>query len=130
MNDNELFELCREVYEKTGWDGTPNCYAYLKNPYVDVWAWEVIPLHEDNVDDVDEWHPLYTSDYLLEKLPTHDKNNVHANFGVSMLLASNPKKWGASWECDSGEYEMVHADTPLKALLKLTLALHEAGELI
>lgn len=103
--DSELFELCKEVYEKTGWRG-----------------WELVTLRDDGAMFVDEqdksliaekgFTVLYTSDYLLEKLP-----RVH-------LDPSMHSMWRASYGITS-----TLAETPLKALLKLTLVLHEAGEL-
>jgi len=129
--DNELFELCKEVYEATGqmWDGTEKCYAYIDEFNSGEKHWRIIPLHEDNVDDVDDWHPLYTSDYLLEKLP----KIINVGYWLVIEVESITK--------DSTKYNVRYknginnhlyggvADTPLKALLKLTLALKEAGEL-
>lgn len=123
--DQELFELCKEAYEKTGWDGTSRCYAYLKNPYIDVWAWEIIPCHEDNIYDVDEWHPLYDSDYLLEKL-SGLKHTIYLTQGKKWVDGRQVGVWAEAQYSDS-----INAgdkgDTPLKALLKLAIALDDAG---
>ena len=117
---SELFELCKEVYELTGWDGTDKCRAYLKNPYVDVWDWETIPCHEDNVVDVDEWYPLYTSDYLLDKLLPITSIQLKSKANGDIRLFYFPEK---------PDYATYDYDTPLKCLLALTIALSEAGEL-
>lgn len=130
--DNELFELCKEVYKRhEGWDTTDFCYAYLENPYVKgLWAWEVIPLHEDNVDDVDEWHPLYTSDYLLEKLPKRIKDTYGKAYWLTLSPIDGDGSWSACYEYENNDSNRIEwSDSPLKALLKLTIALHEAGEL-
>lgn len=127
MNDEELFELCTQVYEKTGW--TPTSYTA-----------------PDDTKSVLSQHPLYNSDYLLAKLP-HEisskddwDDEVTGSFGLwkskgqftcgyidgengflPMQVIEDEDKYytDAEW----------NADTPRKALLKLTLALAEAGEL-
>lgn len=104
----ELFDLFRSVYEKTGWEPTD---------------WQ----HGD-----ENGQPLYTSDYLLEKLPgyialtstTWDdvhvyKKDSELDYQACACYQSNVK----------GKLIQKVADTPLKALLKLTIALSEAGEL-
>ena len=111
--DQELFDLCKEVYEATGWDDN----KLLPKG---------IPAHLG-------YCPLYTSDYLLEKLPSW---YFDTDIEETMVLALMPHmletdKWIARYETPEhrgSEFEAI-ADTPLKALLKLTLALHEAGEL-
>jgi len=57
----------------------------------------------------------FTSDYLLEKLPK----------GVSVVKEQLTDNYNAGLP----RVTRLVSDTPLKALLKLTLALHEAGEL-
>lgn len=106
---SELFELCREVYDRTGWeagDWTP--------PYRDT-------------DTSLRRHPRYTSDCLLEKLQSwfYDMGaNDFGQFGVTMLADSCIAKVRSH----DGEFsEQAAADTPLKALLKLTIALDKAG---
>ena len=108
---SELFELCKEVYRRHQfWAGTDMIFG--KEVGRD---WRIMPLtlripKHNRI-------PLYTSDYLLEKLPL-----------VSV------EKWNNEWiaasgrDTDSPKYGCID-DTPLKALLKLTIALSEAGEL-
>lgn len=112
--DNKLFELCKSVYEKTGWK---TGQWYENN------VWE----GNEKLVSTERTYPLYTSDYILEKLPKETR------FGTPQLI------WYARhWEaCYTDAFDSLWnqelkshaADTPLKALLKLTLALHEAGEL-
>ena len=88
--DNECFELCKEVYKRTGW----KTGDYMKG------------------------YPIkYTSDYLLEKLPP-----TSVARGVAFSVAT---RIAATYEQLIG----AEGDTPLKALLKLTIALSEVGEL-
>lgn len=97
---SELFELCKEVYERTGWL-------------------------------VNDRSPEYTSDYLLEKLPASIKQDEEKVF----LRGLHPNHSGSAAtalyrDMDSGEaYIQVFAKTSLKALLKLVIALDDAGEL-
>lgn len=105
--DTELFELCKEVYERTKW-------VFGNEDDVFDYPHQTEGKHERFVS------PLYTSDYLLEKLqPRNPVINFHSKLWGATCYDS-PNVNGSSW---------VEADTPLKALLKLTIALHEAGEL-
>ena len=103
---NELFELCKQVYEVTGWKDT-HSRIDDSNHTVRNEGNEVL-LGTKQV-------PLYTSDYLLEKLPeTYNKQELALwRSGVS------------SWRAGYSPIESYRDDTPLKALLKLSLKLHE-----
>lgn len=106
-NDTELFELCKEVYIQTQWDDT---YRIFVNNQI----WNKLDFVADKkIQKSNVYIPLYTSDYLLEKLPN------------SCMVYKHPRGFGAKMALKLNQF----ADTPLKALLKLTLALHEAGEL-
>lgn len=127
--DYGLFELCKQVYEATGWkytigrfhdDGSYDGYvghkgvAYTPNPQDAEWLPKNIP--------------LYTSDYLLEKLSViTDYVSVKRSNKIS-IDASNDEKgnWYAHYWFKSRRVQ-VKSDTPLKALLKLTIALDDAG---
>lgn len=96
--ENEVFELCKQVYEATGWNPTD---------------WQ---------HGIENGQPLYTSDYLLDKLP---------KFIDDRRLTLQPvigNRWDASYdlinEADDSIYDSF-AKTPLKALLKLSIELHE-----
>lgn len=121
MEDKELFELCKQVYEKTRWNS------------------------QGNEDFGERESPLYTSDYILEELPDAIKHPEHG-YKWRLQLKKIGKWYVASYENElwvrvymANEYrtdeklytwkEPYTADTPLKALLKLTIALHEAGQL-
>ena len=100
--DNELFELCKEVYEKTGWNGST-----LEKMALSMADSE---LHSEC--------PLYTSDYLLEKLPaTGYKGGI---LSIKKYESVGDFMYGASYGVFGAEHI---ADTPLKALLKLTISL-------
>lgn len=120
---SELFELCQKVYKLTSWKDTRNRLDdgnyTIRNEGNEVLLGSKQAL-------------LYTSDYLLEKLPgyialtstTWDdvhvyKKDSELDYQACACYQSNVK----------GKLIQRVADTPLKALLKLTIALSEAGEL-
>ena len=112
----ELFELCKQVYEATGWENDP----YIKHL-------NKAPKYEHRYGNAS----IYTSDYLLEKLPEEIKKRV--------LVVTNGDRPHAGYaERDNyGNYTLdeyywknaQYSDEVRKALLKLTIALSEAGEL-
>lgn len=108
--DKELFELCKKVYKRFGWDEGYK-YFYGTTPYAHNTKHSLL----DNT-------PLYTSDYLLERLPLRSKRIED----TAMLgRATNNNGWSIIYR------DMAYlADTPLKALLKLIIALDDAGQLV
>jgi len=106
--DNELFELCKEVHEHLAWDG-----------HLADWG-------DSKLDSYGQLVPKYNSDYLLEKLPSGvcvQKDSAmmgEKQFYVAAMVyfKGTPK-----------EYRLNCGDktSPLKALLKLVLALNDAG---
>ena len=138
--DNELFELCKQVYEKTGWTRTHKVW------HEDTLTSPTACGYED-IKHAIHFTPLYTSDYVLEKLP-HEVMSVDewgdeqtgtfglwkANNGYSCGYLHEESFIRLLEETDSDGEKYYRdaeffADTSLKALLKLTLALAEAGEL-
>lgn len=134
--DTELFELCKEVYERfPEWKKTGHWFFEQDNqPGLADQKWlptitcdSEAAMHNDYPYFEAEVCPLYTSDYLLEKLP----RKIHRDAWLNLYpMDRGGNDWGASYDTDNDEnLGFVFADTPLKALLKLTLALHESGEL-
>ena len=99
---SELYELCREVYERTGWEAPETYKAEDGNPEND---WQA-----------------YNTDYLLEELP---KEQFTQPDFVECLMVRKDSETSYT----AGYFLIIEtkADTPLKALLKLTIALSEAG---
>lgn len=126
--DNELFELCKEVSERTEW--LPEDCDWWFYSATDLTVYDLVK-HDDyykfiSVYEPKGYVPLYTSDYLLEKLTNvtldHDTDNSQdGSWSAKVLIPENNTKDKVG--------ELEFADTPLKALLKLTIALHRAGEL-
>lgn len=113
--DTELFELCKQLYDATGWDAE---YKYF---------YGTSSVAHDRQHSMLENTPLYTSDYLLEKLPVplFFNNNDCA---IEVRRTKKDKyRWSANIRTSGGQYFKQVSDTPLKALLKLTLKLHEEG---
>ena len=121
--DTELFELCKEVARTTGWKTD----SFISNPA-----------------DAKDKEYLYTSDYLLEKLPqfltldsyrcrlTVSPGGFGKEFKTPNYVPRRPYTafWCAAYVDKNGlPPKLASGDTALIALLKLTLALHEAGEL-
>ncbi len=133
MNDPELFELCKEVYKRTEWKDT-DCVWYSNAGEVhdkrSVW-------HKNDVFDKPANVPLYSSDYLLEKLPANVASKIYEENFAQLWTRKDqdkdePERYFAYYAVMSKENCMsdfgVHSDTPLKALLKIVIALHEAGD--
>ena len=118
--DNELFELCRSVYEKTGWKGGEHFITTIGGN----WITDYKKGWYDETICKDEFYPLYTSDYLLEKLPESVDDFYTLYVGKDFAMYSD--------QSETTGHETKYtttADTPLKALLKLVIALDDAGEL-
>lgn len=133
---SELYELCKEVYKLTklgskypDWiklDGMKLVYVRSNGKHETVdWSSDLVMGEKWG-----DWLvPLYTSDYLLEKLQSWFYDMGASDFGqfyVTILADACIAKVRSH---DDDFSEQASADTPLKALLKLTIALSEAGEL-
>ena len=129
--DEELHQLCKEVYKRfPEWVGTVqficNNEIFSEGEYEDYGM-------SFNFDPDKGHTPLYTSDYLLEKLPpvvqdSYDKKFRH----IQMWINGDGEAIACYVEPYDKEFRGAYtaeSDSMLKALLKLTVALSEAGEL-
>ena len=124
QDKDSLFKLCKRVYELTSWKDT---YSRLDDGN------HTIRNEGNEVLLGSEQAPLYTSDYLLEKLPpvvqdSYDKKFRHIQMwinGDGEAIACYVEPYDKEFR---GAY-IAESDSMLKALLKLTIALSEAGEL-
>jgi hypothetical protein len=134
MEDKELFELCQQVYEETGWDDKSliNSYKQLIKHNTTSWNNWFFADYNNHVNDFSERSiPLYTLEYLLEKLPPEidGKLLVITNGDKPHTGYAERDNYG-NYTLDESFYENAqYSDTTLKALLKLTLVLSERGEL-
>lgn len=113
-NTNELFNLCKKVYAATGWHQTGVLMGQSER---------------DDEGITRAWYPIYTSDYLLEKLPPVVQDSLDKKFRhIQMWINGDGEARACYVEPYDTEFRgtyAVESDTPLKALLKLTLKLHE-----
>ena len=138
--DNELFELCKQVYQATGWSGTDLLFYHVKRAKKDMrvignkgieYYGKSLSNFNPKQDDNDAVIPLYTSDYILEKLPRTVKfygdPSSMSGSGYSYLSIERPvtSNWCASYRYEGYPIHCGFGDTPLEALLKLTLKLYE-----
>ena len=127
---NELFELCKQVYEATGWDGTEKFWHSLISHDMKTWSdYKLQDYKPDNLFGI-RIVPLYTSDYLLEKLPKKIKRDSSTGWLVLSPMDSQGA-WSVGYEPDHTEhiddYPMEWGESPVAALLELTIKLHEEG---
>lgn len=104
MNTASL-ELCKELYELSGWENT--AYAYHRH------AGELLR-NANNKGDT----PAYTLGYMLRKLPT--RCYVGFDIGEGVVQASF---------FDGDEQQFFEADTPEDAACKLAIELIKQGVL-
>lgn len=101
--DNELLELCKEVYKRTSWVNIEPCYSSKCTHH---------GFYEEGVLTA----PKYTLDFLLECLPA-----------AIEIVKEQPYSYTVSQIAPI--QNLVRADTPMKALLKFVIVLDDAGEL-
>ena len=120
--DNELKSLCEEVYEKLHWQVTEWVYCHGRRVLAAAIKFDTSDMHPHI--------PEYTSDYLFEQIERRigkDKVlHVYSMFDVDTYEKYCKANVGTPGTI---EIQTDRTDTPRKALLKLVLALHEAGEL-
>lgn len=141
--DNELFELCKEVHARTGWkSGQTNRFE----SYTDVSGHLQVKFvnGRDYMPPSEHVMPLYTSDYLLEKLPgavyesADDPSTPNRRIQYALRMETPQVNYMSHmWayfyydgsEKPEGLRYWSEGNTPLKAILKLVLALDKAGKL-
>ena len=125
----ELLDLCKQVYKATGWTGTNQVIGiYYQISEVDV-KYGIFDRSEKRKEPVDT--PLYTSDYLLKKLPSvvqdpYDKIFRH----IQMWINGDRSAHAGYVEPYAHDDRVAYAqksDEMRITLLKLTLKLHEEG---
>lgn len=120
--DTELFELCKEVYKRTEWDDKGNCpplYRHWWKHHGQPDSSAELCTYMGTIDPREpavKICPLYTSDYLLEKLPLNVEMRKY-NDGYGAREIGTGKFYG----------EDNISDSLVKALLKLVIALDDAG---
>lgn len=119
-------ELCKSLYELSGWDGTFQFWSKGVNGYLPYMVVEREPIWKD------DYYPAYDLGYLLRKLP-HHKDGFY--YFRPHLEQERDKKWGAYLECDTtyeGQELLASGvdDTPEDATCKLAIELFKQGVLV
>ena len=148
LSDKELFELCKEVFKlEPKW--TTNEAIFRLGERIWVSDHESIPVFESNENyktkylkklnigeepkEPYEVAPLYTSDYLLEKLPKYlvwQGANTRLEIAPQGYEGKGASLWCAMYVQSRHSIPILETgSTPLKALLKLVIALDEAEQL-
>lgn len=134
--DAGLFELCKEVYKRTGWkyevDWMLKVNVGLPSEHTRRVFYEEDNDEDDFLFELEEYGadhavPLYTSDYILERL-SGIRVDVWSDGHIvvkKQLHDGVPEKVERKY----GDTVKVESDTLLNALLKLVIELHESGEL-
>lgn len=124
--DEELFELCKEVYERTAWQPT----GYFDGEYI---------VTQEDADaggyDDGQLNALYTSDYLLEKLPAKLAYNKTEYFYYLEKFGDGSYGSGYGFTDEGGHIDhpmigVLTDNVALKVNLKLVIALDDAGQLV
>lgn len=123
-DSNELFELCKQVYEAAEWDSEELDHWQERHGGDGMMMLDVMS-YEPGV------APLYTSDYLLKKLPSvvqdpYDKIFRH----IQMWINGDRSAHAGYVEPYAHDDRVAYAqksDEMRITLLKLTLKLHEEG---
>ena len=126
IESRDLFELCKEVYERFPEWETSDWYDLDPDGIPE----EYLCTTEDKIDEND-YIPNYTSDYLLKKLPSvvqdpYDKIFRHIQMWINGDRSANAGYVEPYAHDDRVAYAQK-SDEMRITLLKLTLKLHEEG---
>lgn len=134
--DSELFELCKSVYDDLEWQIEDSDWV-VGDENGDLF---ILTKKIEEEGHFDYYTPLYTSDYLLEKLPAHIKSKEYPGEFAKLWTRKDDhpeddvpsETTYLAWYFVTGKVDGVSdfgdsANTPLKALLKLTIELSKQG---
>jgi hypothetical protein len=112
-------ELCRELYELSGWDDTFIKYRSYKGGSWDAGEWWTAPRTDPSTSGMDEL-PAYDLGYLLRKLAGIEEQHRFSIHHVRTFFAIYE---GASLHAESNG----NSDTPEDAAAKLCTTLYKHG---
>ena len=116
IESRELFDLCKQVYEATGWDDTDSIVNSSGDRTFSGYLGQRLYKY---------FVPLYTSDYLLEEIDRKIGEtkilHVYSMFDIDTYERYFKANVGSP---GTTEIQTDRTDTSLKALLKLTLKLN------
>ena len=115
--ENEVFELCQQVYEATGLSSDAVVDFYFDENKLLKSRFQTLSVTKNELPT--GYIPLYTSDYLADKLRDYDWTITNLNSKQFSLQSDSLSEPDAA----------ILGETLTLVLLKLTIALSEAGEL-
>lgn len=145
--DDYLHTLCKQVYEATKWEDTEKYieYRYNDDKLIAVEVCDNVGYEDDGIKfgTVMRTHiPLYTSDYIVNKLLSKIVKN-DTTYGLVLTPCTTDGSWVADylvaswgqplaahlghWLHSGSNAQLTEGSTLLEALLKLTLRLAEEG---
>lgn len=117
MSEVASLELCKELYELSGWEDT--YWVYAMNQIA-----ELLPRKEVEERGYSWYGPsAYSAGYLLRKLPAVDEHNDHWEMWRSAPLNKHEEEWTVEYSAELG----ATADTPENCLAQLCIALFKAN---
>lgn len=137
-SDRELFELCNDVYKRfPEWNNTLDGgyrWCLMPDGKYDTFRLSDAEIYPAGYREA--WFagvPVYTSDYIFGNLPAYINSEGRKWFFILCREISG-SQWQTGFETIYEEkfneaIYNVSARTPLTALLRLVVALHEGGEL-
>ena len=117
--DEELFDLCEQVYGITNW-GLESGMMHVSDGFVVCRDYRHgVGFFPKNGD-----FPLYTTDYILKKLPLLIER--YGRFELTPMMRNT--RWSAGYWTDNRLETLSAVNyTPLKALLRLVIMLNNKG---
>lgn len=120
-------ELCKELYELSGWGDTEKAH-YLLDGKPQVMRWSKV-----GVEDERSWHelvlraPAYDLGYLLRKVPEFLPMPSEEFFPASLTVRCGKHEWLAGYATTRKWIKKIWADTPEDAACKLAIELFKRG---
>lgn len=124
--DVASLELCKELYEFSGWDGASYIHECLPNKsYVTTLSAHSMEHYKDNY-----YYPAYDLGYLLRKLQV-TADWTHGRFDFSHCYDDeNGYHWVASYNSYDNNFPIGIASSPEDAACKLAIELFKQGVLV
>lgn len=130
-------ELCKELYELSGWDDMPGKTSFeWYKPLDEIQDWVLKPKQHFSSHQARELHdeaclcPAYDLGYLLRKLAVKD-GWTHGRFDLSNCLmpheSANEYYWSATYNSFDNGFPVGEAETPEDAACKLAIELFKQG---
>ena len=113
-------ELCKELYELSGWSNTDNYHCLMATTPKE--SWVVLDRAASKIRN----YPAYDYIYLLNKMPMgHPVSKIYAELRSQRIFKD---AWGISWRTEDDEVEVyVESSNIVDAAAKLAIELFKQG---